>query len=105
MYKELMKFQREVQGRKYEKNFVQMAISAFDFKEDYLGFLKNSEEDLSSIFCSELVAEAYQRMGLLGSKKNSNEYTPKDFSSEGDKDNPLLLGKLEKEIYIELKLD
>ena len=80
-------------------------ITAFDFKEEYLSFLHNSNEDLSSIFCSELIAEAYQRMGLFGKEKNSNKYTPKGFSSEGDEKNPLLFGKLEKEVYIELKLN
>jgi hypothetical protein len=45
---------------------------------------KSSGEDLSSLFCSELVAEAYQAMGLLPEYPKglpSNEYTPLDFSS------------------------
>ena len=44
-------------------------------------------------------------MGLLGDKKLSNEYTPDDFASNSDKINPLQFGKLEKEVYIELKFD
>jgi len=42
-------------------------------------------EDLSSVFCSELVAEAYQAMGLLDEYPDglpSNEYTPIDFSDQ-----------------------
>ena len=45
---------------------------------------KSSGEDLSSLFCSELVAEAYQSMGLLPEYPKglpSNEYTPLDFSA------------------------
>ena len=105
MYKELMKFQREVQGRPYEKNTSELILSAIDVQEEYLSFLRNTKEDLSSLFCSELVAEAYKRMGLLGGKKLSNEYTPDDFASNNDKINPLAFGKLEKEVYIELKFD
>jgi hypothetical protein len=41
-------------------------------------------EDLSSLFCSELIAEAYQAMGLLPDLdgKPSDEYTPRDFAGE-----------------------
>jgi hypothetical protein len=54
---------------------------------------------LSSLFCSELVAEVYQKMGLLTEKLPSNEYIPKDFSTE--KSLSLELGySLQKEIAI-----
>eukprot|EP00735_Rhodelphis_limneticus_P011010 TRINITY_DN4057_c0_g1::TRINITY_DN4057_c0_g1_i1::g.11841::m.11841 TRINITY_DN4057_c0_g1::TRINITY_DN4057_c0_g1_i1::g.11841 ORF type:complete len:297 (+),score=28.08,DUF830/PF05708.7/1.3e-07,DUF830/PF05708.7/0.36,Ribosomal_L36e/PF01158.13/0.26,Ribosomal_L36e/PF01158.13/5.2e+03,TFIIE-A_C-term/PF11521.3/8.3e+03,TFIIE-A_C-term/PF11521.3/0.36 TRINITY_DN4057_c0_g1_i1:242-1132(+) len=46
-------------------------------KKDILG--TNKEEDLSSVFCSELVAAAYQRLGLLPHFPRSNEYLPTDF--------------------------
>lgn len=55
-------------------------------KAAYGGWLGDNKENLSSLFCSELVAEAYQRMGLLpevGSAhkvKPSNEYTSRFFS-------------------------
>lgn len=105
MYEELLKFRKEVQGRPYEKSKTELILSAIDFQEDYLSFLRNTKEDLSSLFCSELVAAAYMRMGLLGDKRLSNEYTPDDFSSHCDQKNPLQFGKLEKEVYIELKFD
>lgn len=105
MYAELLKFMKEVQGRPYEKNKSELLLSALDFQEEYLSFLRNTKEDLSSLFCSELVAEAYMRMGLWGRKKLSNEYTPDDFASNNDEVNLLLFGKLEKEVYIELKFD
>ena len=45
-----------------------MIVAGFDFGEEYLSFLKNEEEDVSTIFCSELVAHAYKEAGLLGGK-------------------------------------
>ena len=41
----------------------------------------NRERFTDSIFCSELVAEAYQRVGLLSEKRLSSNFTPRDFSS------------------------
>lgn len=38
--------------------------------------------DLSRVFCSQLVAAAYQRVGLLGSYPPPLHYGPKDFSSQ-----------------------
>ena len=40
---------------------------------------------ISSLFCSELVAESYKRLGLIdrASDRFSNNYTPNDFSSDG----------------------
>lgn len=105
MYIELLKFMKEVQGRPYEQSKMELILSAIDFQEEYLSFLRNTKEDLSSLFCSELVAEAYMRMGLWSRKKLANEYTPDDFASKSDLINPLEFGKLEKEEYIELKFD
>lgn len=72
----LMELRREITGRPYEKNKIELIKAAYD------GPLGRNSEDLSSIFCSELVAEAYQRLGLLDNKKPSNEYTPADFSEK-----------------------
>ena len=66
-------FRREVHGRPYEERKMELLKSAYDF------FGGANEEDLSSLFCSELVAELYQRIGLLDEDKPSNEYIPKDF--------------------------
>lgn len=71
-------FRKEVHGRPYEEKKIQLLKSAWDF------FGGENEEDLSSLFCSELVAELYQRMGLLDEEKPSNEYTPKDFAGKLD---------------------
>lgn len=103
MYAKLLEFREEVQGRPYEKDKLELILSSIDFQEDYLSFLRNTHEDLSSLFCSELVAAAYKRMGLLKTKKLSNEFTPDDFSNNGDLE--LNFGQLEPEVYVELKFD
>ena len=76
MVRALNDFPHEVSGRPYEKDKIELLKAAYD------GIFGDNREDLSSLFCSELVAEAYQRMGLLTEKVPANEYTPKDFSSE-----------------------
>ena len=105
MYEQLLLFRKEVQGRPYEKNTIELILSAVDAQEKYLSFLRNTHEDLSSLFCSELVAEAYKRMGVLNTTKYSNEFTPDDFSSARDSALKLNFGTLEPEVYIELKFD
>ena len=70
----------EVKGRPYEESELELLRSAYD------GFAGANVEDLSSLFCSELVAEAYQRMGILTEETPSNEYTPKDFAPGGPVD-------------------
>lgn len=94
MLKELSLLRSEIKGRPYEKDKIELIKAAYD------GPFGANKEDLSSLFCSEMVAEAYQRMGLLSEKKSSNEYTPKDFADAGKM--KLLKGKLGSEIVIEL---
>jgi hypothetical protein len=70
---------RKALSRKpYERSEAELLKAAYD------GMFGHSKgEDLSSLFCSELVAEAYQCMGLLDDYPKglpSNEYTPLDFS-------------------------
>jgi hypothetical protein len=72
----LNNFRHEVSGRPYEKHKIELLKAAYD------GIFGDNKEDLSSLFCSELLAEAYQRMGLLTEELPSDEYTPKDFSFE-----------------------
>ena len=78
---ELVRFYNEVSGRPYEQSKLTLILSSAKFIEDALPFLKNRKEDLSSLFCSELVAEAYQRMKLLSPDKLSHSFTPDDFST------------------------
>ena len=72
----LLALQDELRGRAYERNKFELIRAA-----NKRAFC-NRAEDLSSVFCSELVAEAYQRLGLLSEEKPSNDYAPVDFSYE-----------------------
>ncbi len=71
----LAKFREEVKGRPYEESKLELFKSAYD----WIGGA--NDEDLSSIFCSELIAEFYQRIGIIESYTSSNEYTPADFGT------------------------
>ena len=76
-YGRLMRLREEVRNRPYEQDRIELVRSAYD------GPLGDNAEDLSSLFCSELVAEAYQALGLLSPPPEglpSNEYTPSDFA-------------------------
>ncbi len=98
MLKNLNEFRSEMKGRPYEKRIMDMVKAVWD------GPFGHVEEDLSSLFCSELVAEAYQRMGLLTPDeqggKASAEYTPKNFSIQGGGLELLLGATLEDEIVV-----
>jgi hypothetical protein len=83
----LLEFYREARGRPYQRNRLEMLRAVYDGP---LG--RNRTDDDTSFFCSELVAEAFQRMGLLSDKPSASEYTPHDFSSERRRALPLLLG-------------
>ena len=92
MLKELSRLRWELKGRPFETDLIELLKSAWE------GPFGQNETDLSSLFCSELVAEAYQHMGLLSRRKPSNEYTPRDFSEEGNL--KLKKGRLGKEQVI-----
>ena len=76
-----LRFRLEVRDRPYEQNVFEVVRAAWD------GPFGLNTEDLSSLFCSELVAASYQRMGLLLPHEDggapSNEYTPAYFSRRG----------------------
>ena len=87
-------FREQVRGRPYEKDLLEKVLAACDF------LWCENVEDLSSFFCSELVAETYQRMGLLSEDKPSNEYTPHDFTSDAAVPLPLFKGTLGPEVML-----
>lgn len=97
MRKALVDFRKEVKNRPYEEDKIELIKAAYD------GPFGSNRKNLSSLFCSELVAESYQRMGLLllesEGGKPSNEYTPKDFSDKGKLDLQLE-AKLEGEVLV-----
>lgn len=58
----------------YETHFWELLKAAYD------GPFGENAPDTSSLFCSELVAEAYKQLGLLNEGgEPSNEYVPSDF--------------------------
>lgn len=91
----LMRLRKRLRNTPYEQHALELINAALDTP------LHESTEDLSSVFCSELVAEAYQELGLLPSgegQKPSNEYTPVDFSSQ--RTLSLIQGELTEEVYL-----
>ena len=92
MMQQLLDFRETVKGRKYEEDKIELIKAAYD------GPIGQNVEDLSTLSCSELVAETYQKMGLLSEAKPSNEYTPRDFSEEAKLG--LKTGELSAEIRV-----
>lgn len=64
----------ELHGRPYEQRKWNLIRAWVDLP----GF-PDADTDLSSLFCSELVAELYMRMQLLPPRPSSAEYIPADF--------------------------
>ena len=91
---DLLTLRRELVGVPFERNIWEMMAS--EFKNRVIPY----REDLSSVFCSELVAECYKVLGLLGQDLPSNIYSPADFSA--DRGMELLSGKLGPEIRLKL---
>lgn len=73
IYRTTCDFAREMAGRKYERKRMQLVKSWYD------GPGGEARQDLSMLFCSELVAELYMRAGLIQRKLPASEYTPADF--------------------------
>lgn len=90
----LKDLRRELKGRPYEENKLELFKSAYDFVGGH------NEEDLSSVFCSESFAEGWQRMEIFEEPpkgKPSNEYTPADLGYTGLK---LVKGELSSVIPV-----
>lgn len=94
----LMVLRKKLARRPYEKSTLELMAAAYD------GPFGNQHQNLSSLFCSELIAAAYQALELLPkgrSSKPSNEYVPADFSEEHE-ELPWLRGRLGPEIRLTL---
>ena len=74
----LRSLRRELQGRPYEESKIDLALAAMPWLPFSYG-----EEDLSSCFCSEIVAEGYQRVKWIGDERPSDRYDPGDFGEGG----------------------
>jgi len=77
-HKSFAQLKNSLQGKAFENNIWQIIKAKYD------GPLGANREDLTSLFCSELIAASYQALGLLPASeiRTSNEYTPSDFSSQ-----------------------
>ncbi|PQP83921.1 hypothetical protein C0Q44_04635 [Paenibacillus sp. PCH8] len=91
MEAELMNLIQQVHGGKFpeEREMLEIVI------EGKLGI----DSESPNLFCSQLFAETYTRLGLLSPERVPNSYWPVDFSSQG---NVELLGqvKLSEELYL-----
>ena len=71
-------WREETRGRAYQR------IGAGELlRAAYDGPFGANKEDLSTVFCSELVAEYHQRLGVLPAEPPSNEYTPANYAAGG----------------------
>jgi hypothetical protein len=69
----------------WDKFLISMAKRSYEHSRSQLAFSAlhtNKAEDLSTVFCSELVAAAYKHMGLFPADTNSNNFVPRDFTSD-----------------------
>jgi PH domain/C2 domain/PX domain/Permuted papain-like amidase enzyme, YaeF/YiiX, C92 family len=73
MLASLQAFIGDMRGRPYKTDYWQILRAAS---------ASNKSDDLSSMFCSQLVAAAYQRMGLLDETHLTNNFVPGDFAFE-----------------------
>lgn len=69
----LNEYRKEISGSRYERGLIELARSLLDFMPWH-----RNRQDLSTLFCSEHVAELYKRWGLLPQRIPSNEYTQAD---------------------------
>jgi len=96
LFESIMRVRKELNGRPFESDLMQMVCASYD------GPFGHNDTDLTSLFCSELIAETLMNIGVLGQGKPSNEYTPKDFSSEASVQLNLQRNiSLDKEIIID----
>ena len=93
MMKNLNEFVEQMRGRPFKKEFSEIIGAVI--KKDVNN---RKDENLSSVFCSELVAAAYQKMGILTDKISCNAFLPKDWA---DKNGSLL--KFENSAELERK--
>ncbi len=70
---ELWSFAVGMTGRSYKKSVGQLVQSRWG---------RNKTDDLSSVFCSELVAAAYKQLGLLGEAVVTCNVLPKDLAGD-----------------------
>ena len=68
MLDRLHAFVGKVRGRPFKKDLLDLARAAGHF---------SMQEDMSSLFCSQLCAAAYQAMGLLSKNRPTTDFMPR----------------------------
>lgn len=69
----LMNFAVEARGKAYSKSTIELFRASR---------ANNKKEGTDTFFCSQLVAKAYQQIGILAENLLANNFTPKDFGGE-----------------------
>ncbi len=77
--RQLFLFRDEVRGTEFDGNIYKLLKAFIDFVKPRK--IRNFRENLTKIFCSELVAAAFMEAKLLDKSSPAEEYTPKQFSS------------------------
>jgi len=91
IHEKTSQFYHQYHGTPYEEDQLELIQSALDGPFGLAG----NEKDLSTIFCSELVAQLWQDLGWLATATPSNEFTPHNFAGEGsDRVENYLLGSI-----------
>ena len=72
----LVKFIRAEHRKHYESNIIEL------FKSTEDTFTSPNTENTREYFCSELVAETFKQFGIMNTDVPSNEFTPRNFTSE-----------------------
>lgn len=73
--KRISRCRRKLQNKDYEESYWELLLAVVD-----LGIFEN-KENLNTIFCSELVTEFYQAMGIIPNDTPSNEFTPANYGT------------------------
>lgn len=75
-WQDVTKFVNDNLGRSYEKNLLSLVKAINE---------ENTEEDPSSVFCSELTALGFIQLRCLGTERLAANYVPGTFSSEQER--------------------
>jgi len=73
----LLELRHELRGKPYERSRLELLLAG-------IPNINMGNENLRSVFCSELIAEAYQRAYLLPEHPPSNSYAPERFSQDSE---------------------
>jgi len=81
--KKFQEFYETIKDHPYESNVGDLIKAAIDIPG--VSAFENVKEDLTEIFCSELVGAALKHLKLIPETFISSEYTPEDFSVHSHK--------------------